>query len=104
MVLKEAMFLAREIFYTENNTTLLSLRREICLLAHHLHKTFSTFYSKTWTVQQKGTEGVGVGGGGVVDIVRFCQQAVVDCGEIKIPPLPPHSLLTLRTFYLILLA
>ena len=33
------------------NTTSLSLCREICLLAHHLHKTFSTFYNKTSTIQ-----------------------------------------------------
>ena len=33
------------------NTTLLSLCREICLLAHHLHKTFNTFYNKTLTIQ-----------------------------------------------------
>ena len=29
------------------NTTLLSLYREICLLARHLHKTFNTFYNET---------------------------------------------------------
>ena len=67
------------------NTTLLSLRREICLLAHHLHKTFSTFYSKNMDSSTEGDRR----GGGVVDIVRFCQQAVVDCGEIKIPPPAP---------------
>ena len=33
------------------NTTLLSLCREICLLARHLHKTLNTFYSKTSTIQ-----------------------------------------------------
>ena len=32
------------------NTTLLSLGREIYLLARHLHKTISTFYNKTSTV------------------------------------------------------
>ena len=34
-----------------NTTLFLSLCREICLLARHLHKTFNTFYSKTSTVQ-----------------------------------------------------
>ena len=36
---------------TIQNTNLLTLCREICLLAHHLHKTFNTFYNKTSTVQ-----------------------------------------------------
>ena len=36
---------------SQYNPTLLSLCREICFLAHHLHKTFSTFYSKTATAQ-----------------------------------------------------
>ena len=35
----------------KNSTTLLSLCREICLLARHLHKTFNTFYNKTSAVQ-----------------------------------------------------
>ena len=30
------------------NTTLLSLCREICLLFHQSHKTFNTFYNKTF--------------------------------------------------------
>jgi len=33
------------------NTTLLSLCREICLLARHLHKTFNTFNNKRSTSQ-----------------------------------------------------
>ena len=33
--------------YMQYNTTLLSLYREICLLARHLLKTFNTFYNKT---------------------------------------------------------
>ena len=33
------------------NTTVLSLCREICLLARHLHKTFNTFNNKTSTTQ-----------------------------------------------------
>ena len=33
------------------STTLLSLCREICLLARHLHKTFNTFNNKTSTTQ-----------------------------------------------------
>ena len=37
--------------HIQYSTTLLSLCREICLLAHHLHKTFNTFYNKTSTIQ-----------------------------------------------------
>ena len=37
----------------EYNTTVLSLCREICLLASHLYKTFNTFY-KTSTVFEGG--------------------------------------------------
>ena len=33
------------------HTTLLPLCREICLLAHHLYKTFNTFYNKMSTIQ-----------------------------------------------------
>ena len=32
----------------QNNTTLLSLRREICLLVRLLHKTFNALYNKTF--------------------------------------------------------
>ena len=35
----------------QRNTTLLSLCREICLLAHHLHKTVNIFNNKTSTTQ-----------------------------------------------------
>ena len=35
----------------QHNTTLLSLCREICLLARHLHKAFNTFYNETSTIQ-----------------------------------------------------
>ena len=35
----------------QHNTTLLSLCREICLLARHLHKTVNTFNNKTSTTQ-----------------------------------------------------
>ena len=39
----------------QHNTTLLSLCREICLLARHLHKTFNTFNNKTtqWNTEIK---------------------------------------------------
>ncbi len=38
----------------QHNTTLLSLCREICLLAHHLHKTVNIFNNKTSTTQIQG--------------------------------------------------
>ena len=37
--------------YLQYNTTLLSLCREICFLARHLHKTFNTINNKTSTTQ-----------------------------------------------------
>ena len=40
-----------ELLGTYIINTLLSLCREICLLARHLHKTFNTFYNKTPTIQ-----------------------------------------------------
>ena len=41
----------RVFIRVQYNTTLLSLCREICLLARHLHKTFNTFNNKTSTTQ-----------------------------------------------------
>ena len=39
------------VFTIQYNTTLLSLCREICFLARHLHETFNTINNKTSTTQ-----------------------------------------------------
>ena len=41
----------------DHSTTLLSLSREICHLAHHLHEAFSTFYSKIFNNSTKHEAG-----------------------------------------------
>ena len=70
----------------QRNTTLLSLCREICLLARHLHKTFNTFNNKTttqWNTEIKTAQIQGK----CLTITMYTRTH----GGMHVPTPPPHT-------------
>ena len=71
----------------QHNTTLLSLCREICLLARHLHKTVNTFNNKTSTTQWNTEIKTAQIQGKFLTIAMYTRTH----GGMHAPTPPPHT-------------
>ena len=79
------------------NTTLLSLCREICLLAFHLHKTFNAVNNKTSTTQWNTELKTAQRQGKYLTITMYRHTHART--HVPAPPPPPHTH-TLLLFWL----